>query len=55
MPVEVGVLEGRDDVADDAGELHGLSLLTWMVSTMPTMAASTGQSFSPTPCAPSCR
>ena len=46
---EVLVLAGDDDVADDPGQLHGVSrpAATSMVSTMPTMAASTGQSFMP--------
>src|SRR6185295_4495737 len=42
---EVLVLARDDDVADDACELH-YSLIS-ISSTMPTMAASTGQSFSP--------
>ena len=43
---EVLVLPRDDDVADDAGELHGYSFIS-IVSMMPTMAASTGQSFRP--------
>ena len=48
MPGEVLVLAGHDDVADDAGELHvrRYSLMS-TASMMPTMAASTGQSFRP--------
>ena len=50
MPVQVLVLAGDDDVADDLGELHRRRqspAATSTVSTMPTMAASTGQSFMP--------
>ena len=47
MPSRLVVLAGGDDVADDAGELHGVYSLSSTVSTMPTMAASTGQSFRP--------
>src|SRR5215207_1629849 len=47
-PGKVRVFHGSDDVADDTRELHGgLQSLTWIVSTIPTTAASTGQSFSP--------
>ena len=45
---EVLVLPRDDDVADDPGELHAVACATTSTaSTMPTMAASTGQSFMP--------
>src|SRR2546422_815910 len=44
-PGEVRVLPRHDDIADDARDLH-YSLISTS-STMPTMAASTGQSFIP--------
>src|SRR5262249_5425579 len=42
---QVLVLAGRDDVADHSGDLHQSAIST--ASMMPTMAASTGQSFRP--------
>src|SRR6266545_1635682 len=42
---ELLVLPGRHDVADDARELH--QSVTSISSMMPTIAASTGQSFNP--------
>src|SRR5438128_10532011 len=44
---QVVVLPRDDDVADDAGELHQSPAATSTASTMPTTAASTGQSFIP--------
>src|SRR4029078_3640211 len=44
---EVLVLTRDDDVADDSGQLHQSPGETSTASTIPTMAASTGQSFSP--------
>src|SRR5262245_17944918 len=46
VAVERRLLQRGDDVADDAGQLHVQSLIS-MASTTPTIAASTGQSFSP--------
>src|SRR5262245_3914837 len=44
---EILVLARADDIAEDPGELHQSPAVTSTVSTMPTIAASTGQSFMP--------
>src|SRR3954468_8407236 len=44
---EVFVFTGDDDVADDLRQLHQSPDATSTASTMPTMAASIGQSFIP--------
>src|SRR5262245_30343946 len=46
-PCQVVVLARDDDIANDFGQLHQSPAATSTLSTMPTTAASTGQSFIP--------